>query len=126
MGRGYFSIALLYSIGEMVVLSFFLSTTKKKKVDFSSISSTEKEGRCPKYDAFKSLVERKASAPQLLTQALHQSNGLPLLGIESDEVRNLPVLRQRIKDFIIDQFNKRLVVNHKKPSAIFLHLDLFR
>ena len=38
--------------------------------------------------------------------ALYQSNGLPLLGIESDETKNLPVLRQRIKDFIIDQFNK--------------------
>lgn len=38
--------------------------------------------------------------------ALYQSNGLPLLGIEADEVKNLPVLRQRIKEFIIDQFNK--------------------
>ena len=38
--------------------------------------------------------------------ALYQSNALPLLGIESDETKNLPVLRQRIKDFIIDQFNK--------------------
>lgn len=37
---------------------------------------------------------------------LYQSNGLPLLGIESDETKNLPVLRQKIKDFIIDQFNK--------------------
>ena len=38
--------------------------------------------------------------------ALYKANGLPLLGIESDEVKNLPVLRQRIKEFIIDQFNK--------------------
>ena len=38
--------------------------------------------------------------------ALYQTNGLPLLGIEADEVKNLPVLRQRIKEFIIDQFNK--------------------
>ena len=38
--------------------------------------------------------------------ALYQANGLPLLGIEADEVKNLPVLRLRIKEFIIDQFNK--------------------
>lgn len=38
--------------------------------------------------------------------ALYQANGLPLLGIEPDEVKNLPVLRQRIKEFIIDQFGK--------------------
>lgn len=37
---------------------------------------------------------------------LYKANGLPLLGIESDETKNLPALRQRIKDFIIDQFNK--------------------
>lgn len=38
--------------------------------------------------------------------ALYEANGLPLLGIESDEVKNLPALRQRIKNFIIDQFCK--------------------
>ena len=37
---------------------------------------------------------------------LYKANGLPLLGIEADEIKNLPVLRQRIKEFIIDQFNK--------------------
>lgn len=37
---------------------------------------------------------------------LYKTYSLPLLGIESDEARNLPVLRQRIKEFIIDQFNK--------------------